>query len=159
TWTLSNYRQLADGYGVRLIGFTVAFGLTVATATTVLAYGLAMFVRSLPRRSQWVAMVLLLLPKSAGLLAVIFGLQRWLPRGLVSAVLAEVYLILPYAVLILFVQLTMLDRTLEDAARGLGASRWQVFRRITLPLSFRGIVVAFQLSLVWGLGAFLGPVF
>ena len=45
------------------------------------------------------------------------------------------------------------------AARGLGASAWQTFRRVTLPLSVPGLVLAGELALVWGLGAFLGPLF
>ena len=67
------------------------------------------------------------------------------------------YLILPYAVLVLFVRVVAIDPTLEAVARGLGASRRQVFLRVTLPLSAPGLILAGQLGLVWGLGAFLGP--
>ena len=56
-------------------------------------------------------------------------------------------------------QLLNLDSTLRDAARGLGANPWQVFRRVTWPLSLPGVVLAFQFGLMWGLGAFLGPLF
>jgi ABC-type spermidine/putrescine transport system permease subunit I len=46
---------------------------------------------------------------------------------------------------------------LEAAAQGLGASRWQTFRRVTLPLSARGLALAGMISLIWGLGAFISP--
>jgi molybdate/tungstate transport system permease protein len=40
------------------------------------------------------------------------------------------------------------DPTLERVARGLGDTRWQAFRRVTLPLSARGIVTGALLA--WG---------
>src|SRR5262249_31890486 len=78
-------------------------------------------------------------------------------RGPVGAVVGEAFLIFPYAVLVLFAQVAAIDPTLEAAARGLGASWWQVFRRVTLPLSLPGLVLAGQLGLPWGMGAVLGP--
>ena len=102
---------------------------------------------------------MILIPKTSGLLATLFGLQRWLPRGVIAAVISEVYLIIPYAVLVLYAQLRSIDSRLFDAASGLGANGWQVFRTVTLPLSRSGLLVAFQLSFIWGLSAFLGPLF
>ena len=46
------------------------------------------------------------------------------------------------------------DRSLEDAARTLGRSEWQVFRRVTLPLASRGIVAASILAFARALGDF-----
>ena len=42
----------------------------------------------------------------------------------------------------------------EDAARTLGQSEWQVFRRVTLPLASRGIVAAAVLAFARALGDF-----
>jgi ABC-type spermidine/putrescine transport system permease subunit I len=162
TWTPANYAAVADGHGLELLGYTVLFGAGVAALSVLIAYPLALFVRFLSFPWRHVALACVLLPKLASVLVVLFGLQQiqqmlGLVRGPVGAVAAEVFLILPYAVLVLFVQLLGIDWALESAACGLGASRWQVFRRITLPLSVPGLVLAGQLALVWGLGAFLGP--
>jgi ABC-type spermidine/putrescine transport system permease subunit I len=67
-------------------------------------------------------------------------------------------LLVPYAVLILLAALDGIDPTLATAARGLGAGKWQVFRRITLPLSLPGMFLAGRLTLIWALGAMLGPI-
>ncbi|MGE3805200.1 MAG: ABC transporter permease, partial [Gemmataceae bacterium] len=75
-----------------------------------------------------------------------------------GVVIGEVYLILPYAVLVLVSALDRIDASLVPAARGLGASPWQAFWRVTLPLSAPGIALAALLSLIWALGAFAGPV-
>ena len=159
TWTVSNFSGLADSHLLNIAGFTLGFGLTVATLVIAVAYPLSLFLISLSRKGQAVALGLILIPKTAGLLAVLFGLQRWLPRGLVGALVAEVYLVLPYCVLVLYFQLRQFDPVWDDAARGLGASVWQTFWRITWPLSRPGLALAFQFGLLWGLGAFLGPLF
>ena len=46
------------------------------------------------------------------------------------------------------------DRTLEEAALTLGKGRWEVFRRITLPLSRRMLLVGLALSSARALGDF-----
>lgn len=46
------------------------------------------------------------------------------------------------------------DPQLEDAARTLGKSEWQVFRLVTLPLASRGIAAAAMLAFARSLGDF-----
>lgn len=159
TFTTANYAVFLERDSLKLFTFTAVFGLVVAMATVLIGFPLALFVRSLTPRCQSVALALVLIPKTAGVLATLFGLQRMLPRGLFAAIAAEVYLILPYAVLVLLIQLRSIDSTLVAAAHGLGASHWQTFRRVTLPLSRPGLILAAELGLIWGLSAFLGPLF
>jgi ABC-type spermidine/putrescine transport system permease subunit I len=180
TWTLENYSAVTDAYGLKLLGYTLLFGCCVAGLTMLLAYPFALFLRALSRPWRRTALAAVLLPKLASVLVILFGLQQLLGdagpvnrlllasgligaplrlvRGPVGAVVGEAFLIFPYAVLVLFAQVAAIDSgPLESAARGLGASWWQVFRRVTLPLSLPGLLLAGQLGLTWGLGAFLGP--
>ena len=46
------------------------------------------------------------------------------------------------------------DAQLEDAARTMGKSEWQVFRRVTLPLAARGVVAGAMLAFARSLGDF-----
>lgn len=46
------------------------------------------------------------------------------------------------------------DPELEDAARAQGASEWQVFRRITMPLASRALTAGYILGFARGLGEF-----
>ena len=46
------------------------------------------------------------------------------------------------------------DSTLEDVARTLGKTEWQVFWKVTLPLSSRGIVASAMLAFARALGDF-----
>lgn len=159
TLTLQNFARLFDPHHRSLIAFTVGFAVAVTAVSLAFGYPLALFIRSRADRWQPLAVGLVLIPKTAGTLAALFGLQRLLPRGVVAAALTEAYLIVPYVVLVLVVQLRAIDPTLLAAARGLGANRWQAFRRVTLPLSWPGIILAAELGLAWGIGAFAGPLF
>ena len=67
------------------------------------------------------------------------------------------YIWLPFVALPIFVSLESLDRRLLEAATDLGASRWQAFRRVTLPLSLPGVVAAFLFVFIPTLGEFVTP--
>jgi spermidine/putrescine transport system permease protein len=57
----------------------------------------------------------------------------------------------------IFVSLETLDRRLLEAASDLGASRWQAFRRVTLPLSAPGVIAGFLFVFIPTLGEFVTP--
>jgi putative spermidine/putrescine transport system permease protein len=63
-------------------------------------------------------------------------------------VVAHTVLALPFVVLVLAAGLRDFDRALEQAAAGLGASRWQTLRRITLPLLRPSLVSAGLLAFI-----------
>jgi len=62
---------------------------------------------------------------------------------LAALVVGHVVLTFPYALVVVAASLEGLDPTLEQAARGLGASPFTAFRRITLPMIAPGVAVAF----------------
>ncbi|TAM09901.1 MAG: ABC transporter permease [Nevskiaceae bacterium] len=69
-----------------------------------------------------------------------------------TAMLAHLVWITPIATLIAAIPAYSFDANLEDAAFDLGATRFQVFREITLPLLWPGVVAAgmFAFLLSWG---------
>lgn len=67
------------------------------------------------------------------------------------------YVWLPFVALPIFVSLESLDVRLLEAASDLGATRWQAFRRVTLPLSLPGIVAAFLFVFIPTVGEFITP--
>jgi putative spermidine/putrescine transport system permease protein len=62
--------------------------------------------------------------------------------------LAHTILALPFVVIVLGAGLRGLDESLEQAALGLGASRWQAVRRVTLPEIRPSIVTAAVLAFI-----------
>ena len=62
-----------------------------------------------------------------------FGLS--FPFTTKGVILAEAFVAMPFLVITAEAAFRSLDRNFEDAARTLGAGRWTVFRRVTLPLA------------------------
>jgi len=54
--------------------------------------------------------------------------------------------------------LAQLDPSVEEAARGLGATWWYSFRRVTFPLMFRGVLAGALMAFVQGVGEFVASV-
>lgn len=81
-------------------------------------------------------------------------LGRWLDfnNGMVTAIIGHVVYIAPFAMVIVAVQVFNFDATLEDAARDCGASAFEVYRYVTIPLLWPGIFSAaiFSFLLSWG---------
>ncbi|SLN62676.1 ABC transporter permease [Oceanibacterium hippocampi] len=74
-----------------------------------------------------------------------------------TVILGLVHFLLPFMVLNVFVSLEGIDRTLEDAACSLGATRWESFIRVTLPLSLPGLAAGGLLCFVLGAGTYITP--
>ncbi|MDQ6419627.1 molybdate ABC transporter permease subunit [Paenibacillus sp. LHD-117] len=71
-----------------------------------------------------------------------------------AAVIAAIVVAFPLVYQTMKVGFDSVDRELEDSARSIGASEWQLFRRITLPLAWRSLVTAYILGFARGLGEF-----
>jgi spermidine/putrescine transport system permease protein len=70
-----------------------------------------------------------------------------------AILLGMVYVYLPFMLFPLTLGISMVPKETRDAAFDLGASRWQVFKEIELPLSMPGIVIGFLLTFVLAVGA------
>ncbi len=72
----------------------------------------------------------------------------------VAAVIAAVVVAFPLAYRTIKTGFEEVDAELEDSARALGASDWQVFRFITSPLASRSLIAGFILGFARALGEF-----
>ncbi len=67
------------------------------------------------------------------------------------------YVLLPYMVLTVYSVMRGIEPGFIRAAHSLGASRWQAFRRVFLPLSLPGIAGGTLLVFILSLGFFITP--
>ena len=85
-------------------------------------------------------------------------LDRWfgftLPFTTVGVVVAQTFVAMPFLVITVEAAFRQLDTRYEDAARTLGASRWYVFRRVTLPAIRPGLIAGAVLAWARALGEF-----
>jgi putative spermidine/putrescine transport system permease protein len=73
-------------------------------------------------------------------IGLLFSLAGWDPAWYSSAFGAQLTWTLPFGLLIMFAVLNRFDKRWEEAARDLGASSWQTFRFVVLPIIAPGIV-------------------
>jgi spermidine/putrescine transport system permease protein len=78
-----------------------------------------------------------------------------LDPGLLTMTLAHVTFQVPFVALVVRARLAGFDHTLEEAARDLGANRWQTFWRIKFPLIWPGILAGALLALTLSIDDFV----
>ncbi len=100
------------------------------------------------------------------LLLVLLGRKSWIGRMLDTitpgqivfswwaAVIASVVVTFPLVYQTLKVGFAGVDKDLEEAGRSIGATEWQVFFYITLPLAFPSFIAAYILGFARSLGEF-----
>lgn len=77
-----------------------------------------------------------------------------LPFTTAGATVAAAFVAMPFLVVTAEAAFRTTDRRYEDAARTLGASRWTVFRRVTLPLTWPALASGAVLTWARALGEF-----
>src|SRR2546425_391035 len=182
-FTLAAWREfIHSSVYLALFWKSAKMSLIVSAVVVALAYPLAYYLALSGTKRKYVLLLLLIAPFLTSYLLrvlawkVILGRQGvintfffWVgvrspdhpvsqllySRFAVMLVLA--YIWLPFVALPIFVSLESLDRRLLEAASDLGASRWQAFRRVTLPLSLPGVVAAFLFVFIPTVGEFITP--
>jgi iron(III) transport system permease protein len=101
--------------------------------------------------------IILLLGQNGLVTRQLLGFGDFPIYGLPGLLLAQVLTFFPVAYLTLRGVLESIDPTLEDAAMDLGASRWTVFWRVTLPLSGPGLASALLVLFIESLADFGNP--
>ncbi len=154
-----------------------ALGLSLATAgvatvvCVVLGVPLALLIaRSSPRAAAWLRAVVtvpLVLPPMVGGVALLFlfGRSGWIggvlaewgvriPFSTVAVVIAQSFVALPYLVLAVEGALRTSGVGYEKAAAMLGAGRWTILVRVTLPLAAPGLIAGTVLCFARAMGEF-----
>ncbi|GHF42721.1 ABC transporter permease [Seohaeicola zhoushanensis] len=152
--TLDWYREVvSDPRLARGFGITMMVAAPVAVLSTLLGALAALALTRYDMRFKAAFAALLLVPfliprliLAVGQLIVLSDLG--IARSLVTVVLGQTVVILPFTSMIIASVLMRVDRRLEEAATDLGASAWSVFRRVTLPLMRNGLIAAMFIAFV-----------
>ncbi len=177
---LHNYAELfatATYATVMLNTFTVA--ALVTAITLLLAYPVAWLLAIMPSRWAQLLFAIVLLSMWTNLLARTYAwmvlLQRTgvinkllihlgiidtplqLVNNLTGVTIGMVYIMLPFMIMPLHACLRAIDPATLQAAALCGASRWQAFWRVLLPLSVPGIAAGALMVFVMSLGYFITP--
>ena len=179
-YQFGNWQELlTDSYYRTAIWKTLRLSLIVTVLAAVLGYIPAYVIAMTRYRHKWLLLLLLIIPfwisfiirtlswiHIFGNQGALNGLLRLL--GLTDAPLSMMYteftvivgfihVFLPYMILNIYVSLEGIDQNLEPAARTLGATPWQAFKEVTLPLSVPGLAAGCLLVFVLTGGSYVTP--
>ena len=175
--TAANYQKFFHPYYLGVTWTTIEIGLLTTVVCAVLGYPVAYFLARAPSRWLGVWLFLLVTPLMVSSIIRIFG---WLVilgrRGIVNATLEAAgfrgidllhnvpavvvgltELLLPFMVLPLMAAIETIPRSVEEAARNLGANAPQLFWRVLLPLSLPGLVSGSLLVYTVSISALVTP--
>ena len=145
------------------LAYLVAYALTqsgpVVRRWMMLGVLLPLWVSVLVRSFAWIA----LLRREGVVNTLLLGLgviHQPLPMiwNVFGVSLGMVHTMLPYAILPLAAHMRQINPALVAAARGMGATPLQAFRRVFLPLSLPGLLGAGVLVVIFSLGFYVTPV-
>lgn len=157
--------------------------LSLAFMTTVLAlaFGVptAYFIATRPENTRQLWLFLITIPFWTNLLIRTFAIMEMIRNeGIINVVLMRIgiisepiqmlytdfaiclgmlYVFLPLMVLPVYASLEKLDFRLVEAGYDLYANRWQVFRRVILPLAKPGIIAGSILVFIPSIGSYVTP--
>jgi spermidine/putrescine transport system permease protein len=180
-FTFDAWKNFLDGSPfLDLFWKSIRMSLIVSVVAVVAAYPIAYYIALIATKRKYVLLLLILAPFLVSyflrLLAwkVILGDQgvinsfliwtgirdepvSWLLYSQFAVILTLIYVYIPFVALPIFASLESLDRRLLEAASDLGASRWQAFRKVTLPLSMPGVIAAFIFVFIPTIGEYFTP--
>jgi spermidine/putrescine transport system permease protein len=153
-FTFDWYRKLfANGEMLQAAGNSLLIALVASAVSTVLG---TMAGLALHRYRIRVLEVLVLTPIAIpeilmGVALLIFFVLLNFTLGLVSVAIAHIAFCIGFVAIVVRARLAGMDESLVEAARDCGATPWQAFRRVTLPLIMPGVIagalMAFTLSI------------
>jgi len=172
-FTLENYWNFfsAEYLQMTLTSFWYAFLITFFTF--VFAYPTAYLLTKTKHKYLWLTLIIVpswinLLLKTYAFIGIlglygpvnavleVFGFE---PTQMLftdfSFIFVAVYIFIPFMILPIFNSLDKLDRSLVEAARDLGASGWDTFRRVIFPLTFNGVKSGIQVTFIPALSLFM----
>lgn len=176
---LKNYKRFFRATYIDIAMFSISVSAFVAFACVVIGFPFTYFVTQLKRRHQvkWLVYILaqlslsevliafswqVILSKTAGIgnIAVWLGLVEKsfaLYPGLGAVIVALIYLVLPFAFLLLYPTISRLDPEVTEASRTLGASPLRTFFIVVIPILRAPIIATGITMFVFTLGAILIP--
>jgi spermidine/putrescine transport system permease protein len=180
-FSLAAYEHVFTAYGLVIIT-TLSIGVTVAVLATGIGIVFAYGARFRAGRFGDIAVLTVMLTMFGGYLVKIYSWKSilsadgivnsvlqllgvasepvtWLIYNPFSVTLALVYLLLPLAILPLYAALRNVNPNTLEAARDLGANRWQKVWRVVLPQCRGGIFAAFAICFLGAVGDYITPQF
>jgi spermidine/putrescine transport system permease protein len=179
-FTLAHYAALFDANHFIIIARSLGLATVTAMVCLIIAYPVAYFLSFHVSRLKNVLLFFLIIPFWTSLLVQLYAWFSILDKhGFLNIILQKlgilsepyhllntpfavyvvsIYCYIPFMIMPIYSILEKLDIRLREASLDLGATRWETFMRITVPLSMPGIKTGFFLVFIPAFGEFVIPV-
>lgn len=174
--TLDNYRKIFDPIYLQVFFNSFLLAALTGFITLIIGYPVAYFTAKLESKKRSLAIALIMLPFWISSLLRTYG---WIillgntgiinnillklniiktPMGMMykfsTILIGTAYMLIPFMIIAIYNSVDKLDQSLLEASYDLGASKWETFFNITLPLTIPGIAGGFTLVFIPSLGMF-----
>ncbi len=145
-FTIDNFIAFfQDTTKISTLIISVFVSLLVTFLCLLIAYPVAYVLSRMNGKTAFVLLLLFILPTWLNFVLRAMAMKEVLsligvPLGNGASIIGLVYDFLPFMIMPLYSTLVKLDKSLEEAASDLGASKSKVFLNVTLPLSVPGII-------------------
>lgn len=181
-FTTENFTKLFGDGSMKVFFLSLAFAFIATLVCLVIAYPLAYIITKAPKKRQNSLLMLFMLPMWMNFLLRTYALSFLLEdNGLINTVLnaigigsvkliytstavifGMVYNFLPYMILPIYTVMSKIDHCYIEAADDLGCNKFEVMRKVILPLSIPGVVSGITMVFVPSVSTFyisqqLGP--
>ncbi|NOI75660.1 spermidine/putrescine ABC transporter permease PotB [Vibrio coralliilyticus] len=176
TLTLDNYIRLMDPLYAKVLWHSFYMAIIATLLCLVIGYPFAYIVAKMPEKWRPIMLFLVIVPfwtnsliRTYGL-KIVLGTQGVLNKSLMAmeiinkpirlmytetaVMIGLVYILLPFMILPLYSAIEKLDNTYIEAAKDLGANKFQTITKVILPLTMPGIIGGCLLVLLPALGMF-----
>lgn len=178
-WTFDNYATVCTHAHAIILLRSLLLASATAVICLCIGYPVAYFLAVYVDRLRFLLLFLLTLPFWTNFLTLAYAwffvleknglLNRFLiffnlindpivfAYNRVAVLVVMVYCFLPFMIIPLYTALEKIDKRLLEASEDLGATAWQTFTRITVPLSLSGIKTGLLLVFIPAFGEFVIP--
>ncbi len=178
-FTFEKVRFFLNPLYLKVIGFSLILAISNTLLCFLIAYPLAYFLAFIGKKFKTLFLFLLLIPFWTNFLLHVYAwfyvLEKhgfinnlliglgFLKKPLImlnspfAIMIMMVYFYLPFMVLPIYSSLERFNTSLIEASIDLGASWFQTFRRIILPLTMKGVRAGFFLTYIPSFGEFVIP--
>ena len=176
TFTFDNYIRLMDPLYAKVLWHSFYMAIIATLLCLVIGYPFAYIVAKMPEKWRPIMLFLVIVPfwtnsliRTYGL-KIVLGTQGVLNKSLMAMEIIDkpirlmytetavmiglVYILLPFMILPLYSAIEKLDNTYIEAAKDLGANKFQTITKVILPLTMPGIIGGCLLVLLPALGMF-----
>jgi putative spermidine/putrescine transport system permease protein len=176
-FTFANYTRLLDPFYFAIIWKTFVLSLSATVLSLIMGYPVAFAMTRGSARKKTILLAIVLTPLITNVVARTMGLMIMLGTkgpinqllnilgvpsikivpGNIGIVIGMAQVFMPYMILSIHSVLENINYSLQEAARDMGCTKWQSFRKVIFPLSMPGVVAGSLFVFLLSFSSYVTP--